>query len=184
MYPKFVQGVGEQLAYFYLWIGNTHPSPFCNIFENLVLGLHVGPNIIGHLAMRSSSSATYRVTQKKGSLAICALFEVPGWFTGSNISRKHFQTLFSWLNTVFWHGIVWQSSLWFLWALELWHSSMVYYSVLVITLGNTKCNYQNGIVNIPRIGKLPYGAKWGFIERKALLKERLYWKKGFIERKG
>ena len=38
--------------------------------------------------------------------------------------------------------------------------------------------------NIPRIGKLPYGAKWGFIERKALLKERLYWKKGFIERKG
>ena len=37
--------------------------------------------------------------------------------------------------------------------------------------------------NIPRIGKLPYGAKWGFIERKALLKERLYWKKGTIERK-
>ena len=31
--------------------------------------------------------------------------------------------------------------------------------------------------NIPRIGKLPYGAKRGFIERKALLK------KGFIERK-
>ena len=30
-------------------------------------------------------------------------------------------------------------------------------------------------VNIPRIGKLPYGAKRGFIERKALLK------KGFIE---
>ena len=29
--------------------------------------------------------------------------------------------------------------------------------------------------NIPRIGKLPYGAKRGFIERKALLK------KGFIE---
>ena len=38
--------------------------------------------------------------------------------------------------------------------------------------------------NIPRIGKLPYGAKWGFIERKALLKERLYWNNGFIERKG
>ena len=37
--------------------------------------------------------------------------------------------------------------------------------------------------NIPRIGKLPYGAKRGFIERKALLKERLYWKKGFTERK-
>ena len=31
--------------------------------------------------------------------------------------------------------------------------------------------------NIPRIGKLPYGANRGFIERKALLK------KGFIERK-
>ena len=29
--------------------------------------------------------------------------------------------------------------------------------------------------NIPRIGKLPYGAKRGFIDRKALLK------KGFIE---
>ena len=28
--------------------------------------------------------------------------------------------------------------------------------------------------NIPRIGKLPYGAKRGFIERNALLKERLY----------
>ena len=28
--------------------------------------------------------------------------------------------------------------------------------------------------NIPKIGKLPYGAKRGFIERKALLKERLY----------
>ena len=28
--------------------------------------------------------------------------------------------------------------------------------------------------NIPRIGKLPYGAKRGFIERKGLLKERLY----------
>ena len=31
------------------------------------------------------------------------------------------------------------------------------------------------IKNIPRIGKLPYGAKRGFIDRKALLK------KGFIE---
>ena len=30
------------------------------------------------------------------------------------------------------------------------------------------------IINIPRIGKLPYGAKRGFYERKALLKERLY----------
>ena len=28
--------------------------------------------------------------------------------------------------------------------------------------------------NIPRIGKLPYGAKRGFFERKVLLKERLY----------
>ena len=36
-------------------------------------------------------------------------------------------------------------------------------------------------VNIPRIGKLPNGAKRGFIERRALLKERLYGKKGFIE---
>ena len=35
--------------------------------------------------------------------------------------------------------------------------------------------------NIPRIGKLPYGAKWGFIERKALLKERIYLKKGLSE---
>ena len=31
------------------------------------------------------------------------------------------------------------------------------------------------VLNIPRIGKLPYGAKRGFIERKAFLK------KGFIE---
>ena len=30
------------------------------------------------------------------------------------------------------------------------------------------------IKNIPRIGKLPYGAKRGFIERRALLKEGLY----------
>ena len=59
--------------------------------------------------------------QEKRSLAICALLEAPGWSTGLNISRKHFQTSFSWLNTVFWHGIVWQSSLWFLWAWELWH---------------------------------------------------------------
>ena len=47
---------------------------------------------------------SYRVTQKKGSLAICALLEAPGWSIGLNISRKHFQTSFSWLNTVFWHG--------------------------------------------------------------------------------
>ena len=32
-------------------------------------------------------------------------------------------------------------------------------------------------INIARIAKLPYG------QRTALLKERLYWKKGFIERK-
>ena len=37
--------------------------------------------------------------------------------------------------------------------------------------------------NIPRIGKLPYGAKRGFMERKGLLKERLHLKKGFIESK-
>ena len=41
--------------------------------------------------------------------------------------------------------------------------------------------------NIPRIGKLPYGAKKGFIERKALLKKffiekRLYWNKRLIEK--
>ena len=35
--------------------------------------------------------------------------------------------------------------------------------------------HQTQFENIPRIGKLPYGAKRGFIERKALLK------KGFIE---
>ena len=37
--------------------------------------------------------------------------------------------------------------------------------------------------NIPKIGKLPYGAMRDFNEREALMKERLYWKKGFIERK-
>ena len=30
------------------------------------------------------------------------------------------------------------------------------------------------IENIPRIGKLPYGAKKGFIKRKGSLKERVY----------
>ena len=39
--------------------------------------------------------------QEKRSLAICALLEAPGWSTGLNISRKHFQTSISWLNTVF-----------------------------------------------------------------------------------
>ena len=37
--------------------------------------------------------------------------------------------------------------------------------------------FANFAKNIPRIGKLPYGAKWGFIERKALLKERVNWNK-------
>ena len=32
-------------------------------------------------------------------------------------------------------------------------------------------------LNIQRIGKLPYGAKRGFIEGKDLLKERLYWRR-------
>ena len=49
-----------------------------------------------------------------------------------------------------------------------------------ITLYSQKCVKRNVWrkicgENIPRIGKLPYGAKRGFIERKALLK------KGFIE---
>ena len=41
----------------------------------------------------------------------------------------------------------------------------------------TPCSKKEHLVvkNIPRIGKLPYGEKRGFIERKALLK------KGFIE---
>ena len=47
-----------------------------------------------------------------------------------------------------------------------------------ITLYSQKCVKRNVWrkicgENIPRIGKLPYGAKWGFIERKALLKERV-----------
>ena len=43
-------------------------------------------------------------------------------------------------------------------------------------LGQHSC-YQGSpdIKNIPRIGKLPYGAKRGFIERKALLKKCEIW---------
>ena len=40
---------------------------------------------------------------------------------------------------------------------------------------SSKSKTMHTLPNIPRIGKLPYGAKRGFIERKASLKERLYW---------
>ena len=46
---------------------------------------------------------------------------------------------------------------------------------------NRTVSIKSRIFNIPRIGKLPYGAKRGFIERKALLKKGIIKIKALFE---